>query len=231
MRNTVTRFRLWCRWTKRLGALGNYREAGKTYHQAASAVVAQYPMTVQEYIYDHMARKRGRPPAPWDPPPKTADAESFATELREKQRVAGLSEDERADELLNGRSEFLARQASIEFRDFIQEFAENPQESHQAIEGNRLPSKLILLFFGAIIAYGVALLLGMRWLLPHLPFNIVIVLLFAMVAAVIWDLFSTWRKAFAESGNFGEAAGYLFGHITVWSLITAAVYGAVWLIA
>lgn len=202
-----------------------------TYHQAASAVVAQYPMTLHEFIYDHMARKRGRPPFPWDPPPKTADAESFAAELREKQRVAGLSEDERVDELLNGRSEILARQASIEFQDFLQEFVEPHQKSYQANEKNRLPSKPILIFFGAIIAFGVILLLGVRWFLPHLPFNILIVLLFAMVAAIIWDLCSTWRKAFAESGNFGDAAGYLLGHITVWSLISAAVYGTVWLIA
>lgn len=75
----MTRFRYWFRWKYRFTRclwLMHHKKC-QSFAAAFEIVNDSFPLTFLEYVYDQMARERGRPPSIWDPPPKEADVNSF----------------------------------------------------------------------------------------------------------------------------------------------------------
>ena len=122
----MNRIRLWLRWCRRMQQYSNLMQEGKSHAECVDIIQAMDPLTLQEHVYEHAVRKRGGPPKPWNPPPSEADAQSFAAEIRELQRVAGLTEEQKSRELFDeiNNSE---RQLHGKIREIIQHAAEKSQ--------------------------------------------------------------------------------------------------------
>lgn len=96
----MTRFRFWFRWKYRFIRCVWLCHYGKcqSYAEAFGIVNDRFPLTFHEYVYDQMARKRGRTPLLFDPPPKAADVDSFIDEWAEH-HFEGMSDQGILDEV------------------------------------------------------------------------------------------------------------------------------------
>jgi hypothetical protein len=122
----MTRFQFWFRWKYRFMRCVwlCYRGKCQSYAEAFDRISDRFPLTYHEYVYDQMARERGRAPSPWDPPPKTADVVSFMM-LWSEHHYEGMSGQEILNEVNTAEGEWHEK-----MRAFVERAGQQAREKH-----------------------------------------------------------------------------------------------------